>query len=120
MSHSKRKGLLHILGREYDSSSGNIKDSSDWITQVYTNGSLTWPEEYDVYFSDTGIVGSDSSQSLEKSLTCFCVYTWRAIYQIFVQVDLPNTNKQELERATFMVFIETLMKIQVFWYIKAV
>jgi hypothetical protein len=63
VSHSKRKGLLllHILGIEYDSSSGNVKDIPDWMTHMYTNGTLTWPEEYDVNFSDTGILGSDSS-----------------------------------------------------------
>jgi hypothetical protein len=30
------------------------------MTHMYTKGTLTWPEERDVNFSDTGIVGSDS------------------------------------------------------------
>lgn len=122
VSHSKRKGLLllHILGREYDSSSSNIKDGSDWITHMYTNGTLKWPGDCDVNSSYTGIVGSDSSQSLVKSLTYLCVCTWGAIDQISVQWVLPNTNKQDLEKATFKVVTETLIKIQVFWDIKAV
>ena len=90
------------------------------MTHMYTNGILTWPEECDVNFSDTGIVGSDSSQSLEKSLIYFCVCTWRAIDQISVQGVLPYTNKEDLEKATFKVLIETLIKIQVFWDIKDV
>jgi hypothetical protein len=68
------------------------------MRHMYTNGILTWPGECEVNFSDTGIVGSDSSESLEKSLIYFCVCTWRAVDQISVQEVLPNTNKQDLEK----------------------
>lgn len=45
------------------------------MTHMYTNGNLTWTEECVVNFSDTGIVGSDFSQSLQKGLIYFCVCT---------------------------------------------
>jgi len=49
------------------------------MTHMHTKGTLTWPEECDVNFSDTGIVGSDSSQSLEESLIYFCVCAVRDV-----------------------------------------
>jgi hypothetical protein len=52
------------------------------MTHMNNNGTLTWPEECDVNFSDTGILGSDSSQSFEKSLIYFCACTVRDVQLI--------------------------------------
>jgi hypothetical protein len=84
---------------------------------MYTNGTLTWPHVCDVNFFDTGIVGSDSSQSLEISLIYFCDVQ---LTKSLSKESIPNANKQDLEKATFKVVIETLINIQVFWNIKAV